>query len=263
MQEEGNHILILFAISALLILIIIILAFVFLLSYQKKLVSQKLQIQKGESEFQQQLLVASIDAQEKERKRIASDLHDDFGSLLSGLKLNINYLKTIDKVGAPEKEFLTRTGVLIDDGLSNVRRISYDLLPPTLIRFGLWEALRELIKDVNYNNQIRAIADFKNISISDELPEKTQLSLFRILKELIANSLHEDSVSEIRIHCKEENSLIILYQDNGNGFTDTSQPQGLGMINMQSRIRSINGKMELSSEEDQYFFANISIPLNE
>jgi two-component system, NarL family, sensor kinase len=260
MQEEGNHILILFGASAALIFIIITLAFLFLISYQKKLVLQKLLIQKGENELQQKLLQASISSQEKERKRIASDLHDEIGSLLSVLQANMSYLKTIDRIESEERDFLNRASELIDDGLTNIRRISYDLLPPTLVRFGLWEALDELVQDLNLNHDVNARANFK--ALSDlKLPESVQLSIFRVIKELTSNSLHQKSVSAISMHCSKTDEIRINYQDNGHGFTKNSQSQGLGIITMQSRIQSIDGKIQFSSPSDDYFFANIAIPL--
>lgn len=262
MQEEGNHILILFATSAALIFLIIILAFTFLISYQKKIVSQKLRMQESENEFQLKLLQASIESQEKERKRIASDLHDEIGSLLSGLKTNIGYLKNIDKIGEDERAFLERTSELLDDGLTNVRRISYDLLPPTLSRFGLWEALNELVKDVSFNKEIIISTDFTP-ALHYTLAEEVQLSIFRVIKELLSNSFHEPSVSHIEINTQQmDETLTISYKDNGNGFTTQSQPHGLGIVNMKSRIQSISGTIQLSTISDDHFFATISIPLN-
>lgn len=261
MQEEGNHILILFGASAALIFIIITLAFLFLISYQKKIVLQKLLIQKGENELQQKLLQASISSQEKERKRIASDLHDEIGSLLSGLQANMSYLKTIDRIESEERDFLNRASELIDDGLTNIRRISYDLLPPTLVRFGLWEALDELVQDLNLNHDVNARANFE--ALSDlKLPESVQLSIFRVIKELTSNSLHQEAVSLITIECMKTDKISIHYQDNGHGFTKTTQSQGLGIITMQSRIQSIDGEIQFSTHTDDCFFAKISIPLN-
>ena len=260
-MQEGNHILILFGASAALIFIIITLAFLFLISYQKKIVLQKLLIQKGENELQQKLLQASISSQEKERKRIASDLHDEIGSLLSGIQANMSYLKTIDRIESEERDFLNRASELIDDGLTNIRRISYDLLPPTLVRFGLWEALEELVEDVNRNHGVSAQANFETLR-DLKLPETVQLSIFRVIKELIANSLHQQSVSVLSIECGKTHEITINYQDNGHGFTKTTQSQGLGIITMQSRIQSIHGKIQFSTHSDDCFFANITLPLN-
>ncbi len=259
MQENGSDFLTLFAVSALLILVIIIFTSIFLISYQKKVVSQKLQIQRNEIETQQKLLQASIDAQEKERKRIASDLHDDIGSLLSALKLNIRHLKSIHQVTEQDRNFLDQTATMLDEGLANVRRISYDLLPPTLARFGLWKALKELIKRANDSEQIQIISNLESM-MDYRLDKRSELSLFRVLQELISNTLHHSKATEITINCHEKDGLEIAYKDNGDGITDASQLTGLGMINMQSRIESLNGKMILSSQEDSHFFAQISIP---
>ena len=250
----------LFIVSTLLIAVILILVFIFLLAYQKKIVSQKLHIKQAEMIFQQKLLKASLDAQEKERKRIASDLHDDIGSLLSALKLNVKHLKTVDKIGTDEKNFLDNTAVLLDDGLENVRRISYNLLPPTLSRYGLWEALKELAKRVNDSGQMSIVVDFSPIE-HHRFDANSELSIFRVIQELISNTLHHSGASEITISSKQNAHLEIEYSDNGKGITDQSQLQGLGMINMQSRIQTINGALSISQNESSNFLARLTIPL--
>lgn len=247
-------------VSSLLIALILILAFAFLLSYQKKMVAQKLQIQEVKVDLQQRLLKASIDAQEKERKRIASDLHDDIGSLLSALKLNVKHLKTVDKIGKEEIEFLNQTGSMLNDGLTSVRNISYNLLPPTLVRFGLWEALKELIKRINDSGQIKVSADFRDVE-DFRLAENCELSVFRVIQELIANTIHHSGATEVALKCRKNNLLVIEYIDNGSGITDQSQLQGLGMINMQSRIQTINGTLTISEARSLPFVATISIPI--
>jgi signal transduction histidine kinase len=261
MQSEGNQILTLFISSTALILIIIILAFTFIASYQKKIVVQKLRIQDDETRLQQKLLQASINSQEIERKRIAADLHDEIGSLLSSMRSNMNHLKTIEAIPKDEKAFIEHAGELIDNGLKNVRRISYDLLPPTLVKFGLYEALQEMVNEVNLLSHVAIASEIgalNNESFSDHL----NLSIYRVFKELISNSLKEKTVSKINIQCQLSNELIFEYSDNGNGFSSTQQTEGLGIINMKSRIHSILGTIEFSTEDDDFFAANIRIPLN-
>lgn len=261
MQSEGNQILILFIVSTAFILLIIVLAFKFIAFYQKKMVLQKLRIQEDENKLQLKLLQASVHSQELERKRIAADLHDEIGSLLSSLRSNMNYLKTIESIPKEEKVFIEHAGALIDSSLHNVRRISYDLLPPTLAKFGLFEALQELIHEVNRLPHISVSANFevlKNKHFTDQL----NLAVFRVFKELISNSLKESSVNEINIQCQLSDQLTFDYFDNGHGFGDSTQSQGLGIITMQSRIKSIHGMITFSEEKDDFFAANIRIPLN-
>lgn len=259
MQKDGDDILVLFIVSALLIVVILVLAFVFLLAYQKKTVSQQMLIQKSENDLNRKLLEASITAQENERKRIASDLHDDVGSLLSALKINVQHLKTLDQIGETEREFLETTRSMLDDGISNVRQISYNLLPPTLVRYGLWEAINELGKYIEQSQRITFTTDFDSVE-NIRLDEASELSLFRVLQELITNSLHHSSASEISIRGNMSNDLTIRYEDNGTGFSDASQFNGLGILNMQRRIESLHGTMILSRIDDDHFFANLQFP---
>jgi signal transduction histidine kinase len=224
------------------------------------MVAQKLQLQQAKVELQQKLLKASINAQEKERKRIASDLHDDIGSLLSALKLNVKHLKTVNQIKEAEKSFLDLTANMLDDGLKSVRDISYNLLPPTLARFGLWEALQELEQRINKSGQILVVANFSTME-NCRFNEDSELSIFRIIQELLSNTLHHSGASEIIIKCRQTKQLEIEYSDNGIGITDQKQLQGLGMINMQSRMQSINGTLTISEPEANFFQAIIQIPL--
>lgn len=259
MQE--SKLLILFIASSLLISVIVILALIFLFSYQKKMVRQKMQIHQVKLDLQQKLLAASINAQEKERKRIASDLHDDIGSLLSAIKLNVKHLKTVNEVGDSEKQFLENTALMLDGGLERIRTISYNLLPPTLVRFGLWEALKELINDINQSKQIQIKVDFANMD-GHQLAETAQLSIFRVFQELISNTMHHSGATGVQIRIRKKDQLEFEYLDDGKGITDDLQLQGLGIINMQSRIRAVGGTISFPEVNALPFRVNFSIPLN-
>jgi len=260
MQSEGNQILILFIASTALILIIVILAFTFIASYQRKIVVQKLRIQEDENELQQKLLKASVNSQELERKRIAADLHDEIGSLLSSLRANMNHLKTIDAIPSDEKAFIDQAEKLIDNGLSNVRRISYDLLPPTLSKFGLYEALLELVTETNRLTHVSFTANLDCLK-NQHFPDHVNLALYRVFKELVSNSLKEITMNEIEVQCQRSDELIFEYSDNGNGFSHMLQTQGLGIVTMQSRVQSLRGSITFSTARDDFFSASIRIPL--
>lgn len=260
-MQEGNQILAFIIFSSALIVLIVVLVLAFLISYQKKIVLQKLHIEQAEVEHRQKLLNATIEVQEKERKRIASDLHDDIGSLLSTMKLNLNYLKKA-KVEEEREKVLNQTFDMVKDGLANVRRISYDLLPPTLARLGLWEALKELANRLNDSEQI-SISLTINGTEHSRLSEPEELAIFRVVQELISNTLHHSNAKHIVLEIgASTGTLSMEYRDNGLGFTNEKQIGGLGMTNMQSRIRAINGSMQVSDESTGHFFARITLPLN-
>lgn len=260
-MQEGNQILAFIIFSSALIVLIVVLVLAFLISYQKKVVTQKLHIEQAEVEHRQKLLNATIEVQEKERKRIAADLHDDIGSLLSTMKLNLNYLKKA-QVEEERKKVLEQTFSMVKDGLANVRRISYDLLPPTLARLGLWEALKELANRLNDSEQI-SISLVTNGTEHVRLLAPEELAIFRVVQELISNTLHHSNANSIDVEIKvSAASLSLEYKDNGEGFTNAKQIGGLGMTNMQSRIGAIRGEMQVSNETTGYFFARIVLPLN-
>lgn len=232
----------------------------FLISYQKKIVTQKLHIEQAEVEHRQKLLNATIEVQEKERKRIASDLHDDIGSLLSTMKLNLNYLKRAGQ-GEERDKVLDQTFAMVKDGLANVRRISYDLLPPTLVRLGLWEAITEFANRLNDSEQI-SMSLFIQGTEHFRLSGAEELAIFRVIQELVSNTLHHSDAKHIKLDIRADvETLTLEYSDNGAGFSDAKQLGGLGMTNMQGRIGAINGSMQVSDESTGHFFARITLPI--
>ena len=261
MQQDGNQILVFIIFSSALIVLIIVLVLAFLISYQKKVVTQKLHLEQAEVAHRQKLLNATIEMQEKERKRIASDLHDDIGSLLSTMKLNLIYLQKAQHE-EDRKKVLDQTFEMVKDGLANVRRISYDLLPPTLVRLGLWEAIKELTNRLNDSEQV-SIALSINGTDDFRLSEPKELAIFRVVQELVSNTLHHSGAKHIGLEINANKARLTLdYKDDGPGFSNAQQLGGLGMTNMQSRIRAIKGTMDVSDESTGHFFANITLPLN-
>ncbi len=209
---------------------------------QQKLFSQQL-------EAQEQLLHQTILAQEEERSRIAKDLHDDIGSKLNVIFLYVQQLKK--KIANPEhsKVAIKELTDIINTTIDSTRRISHELLPPTLEEFGLTEALKELcdgFSKTEYLNIDLNIPD-KTFYIRDKV---TELNIFRILQELINNSVRHGKASNIAILFSDmAGEICIQYEDDGKGFdTDiATKSKGLGMNNLKSRLKMIGGEWTYES----------------
>lgn len=200
-----------------------------------------------ETEIQQQkiLLNSVIESQEIERKRIGEDLHDEIGGTLSAIKLMLGTLRQ------PEtQEIIGPAKALIDQMIVDVRNIAHDLSPPGLSMFGLYHSLDTFVALVNKSEEI-------NISITHEplvedrfLDEKTELALFRILTQLISNTIKHANASQIDIFFKPSaGELHINYKDNGKGFDPQvlDQKKGIGMQNIQSRLQMINASYVMNT----------------
>ncbi len=212
------------------------------------------------TKWQEARIKAEIDTLENERKRIASDLHDDIGPMLSAIKLQVNH---VEPVNEEEKIIIEKSGKLMDEVIGRFREIAYDLLPNTLIRKGLIKAVAEFITKMNEAHalQIRFVHD-ENIPLSSE----GELNLYRIVQEIIHNTIKHAEASELIIELnKKNNQLVFAATDNGKGFNynQTSQlpAQGLGLMNIQNRVALLNGKLVIESQPLKGTHYNILIPL--
>jgi two-component system, NarL family, sensor kinase len=213
------------------------------LIYQRRVLKQKFELQEMEVAYQKRLLDAAIESQENERKRIASELHDDVGAMLSTVKLNLGFVKSTLK----EKEALEAlvdTHALLDQTIEGVRRISKDLMPTTLAMFGIDAALQELADRVNKTEQIRV--QFETIEGQADWTQREELLLFRIVQEALNNTLKHAQATQIDIrldHSGIEPALQV--EDNGKGFDfehlygTNQQSKGVGLYSIENRAMSL------------------------
>lgn len=244
MQDESQFVLV-FVVSSLTILLILILVILFVVAYQKRIATQRIKLDTIERDHQMQLLQATLTVQERERKRIASDLHDDIGSLLSALKLNVQFLEDTEQ-NERQKQFLEKTRIKLESGIDQVRRISHDMYPPALQKFGLWEALKELLLNIDQSNSVTTA--LSGIPEHLRLDSETELAIFRVMQELVTNSLRHSDADSISVAIRQLNRRItIQYADNGKGMNENDMKNGLGFLNMRSRIEAIDGKIRFES----------------
>lgn len=235
------------------IFVMLLLAIAFILFFtfsQRKLQSEQLNAKEAELQHQQQLLFSTIRTQEAERKRIAKDLHDDIGSKLNVIFLHMNRIGRAAKELPPVKEMVSQINDIVSQTIDTTRRISHDLLPPTLDNFGLAEAVNELCENYQKSEFVNIVLQVKQNDgrLGDKLAE---LNVFRIIQELISNSIKHGQAEQISILLWLSGEKIQLeYRDNGKGFdlSDFENRKGLGMKNIESRVKMIGGKMNIYSE---------------
>ena len=215
---------------------------------RKKIIQQEIEKKDLEIQYQKELLSAVIITQEEERKRIAQDLHDDISSKLNIVALN-SHLLTRPNLTDIEVLEITRNIIdLTSKALDNARKIAHGLLPPVLDKFGLHAGLQELclefssLKDVEVNYICKT-----NFS---PLDKDRHLHVFRILQELINNSLRHGKATTISIVFDDLDGFYnCTYIDNGIGFEMESNEnkKGLGLKNIESRITFLKGTMVMES----------------
>ena len=245
--------------SAATLLLIIILSF---RTYKQK---QKIQQQRIiELETQQQLTAteAVIKGEEQERTRIAKDLHDGLGGMLSGIKHSFttmkgNLIMTPDNVQAFERSI-----DMLDSSIREMRRVAHNMMPEALVRFGLDTALRDFCNDINQSGALKV--NYQSIGMEDVTIEPiTAITLYRIVQELINNTMkHAGATSAIVQLTKSKELLSLTVEDDGKGF-DTiilKANKGIGWTNIRNRVDFLKGKLDIRSKEGEG--TSVQIELN-
>jgi signal transduction histidine kinase len=202
---------------------------------------------------------AEIDTLENERKRIASDLHDELGPLLSAVKLQINNLETTDP---GDLHIIDKSSQYIDSIITKLREISNDLMPNTLLRKGLKNAIVEFID----NSQDAYKLPIKFICGQDlQLSQDKEINLYRIVQEITHNTIKHAKASMLIIKISIQNDrLFLMTADNGAGFDYFSKIRdnsGLGLRNLQSRTEVMGGEFNCVSTPDKGTAYTIEIPV--
>lgn len=246
---ENNEIIqvVFFVLLAFLSMFLVLILFFYF--SRKKIVQIEVAKKNLEIDHQKELLNSVLITQEEERKRIAQDLHDDISSKLNVVSLNSYLLKTPNLKESEQLQITNNIIELTQNALENSRRIAHDLLPPVLEKFGLHAGIEELVEEFNSTKKVKVV--YKNDISFEKDNTDSQLHIFRVLQELLNNSLRHGKATEITIQFTIfENLKTCTYIDNGVGFdnSDLENKKGLGMRNIESRISFIGGKYSIHSK---------------
>lgn len=199
-----------------------------------------------------------IAAQERERKRLAFDLHDSLGQEVNAIKMYLNTLLTSEPYSKKYLKAFETCTKLVDNSIETIRTISFDLLPKTLENGGLISALKELIKKLKTVCVIEyTIDDFKL-----NLKKEVQVLIYRVIQEFLNNSLKHSQCTNISISLtKIKKEIKITIKDNGKGFDINTVEYGNGIYNIKSRLEAIKAKYDFRSEPN--FGTNLSISIKQ
>jgi len=222
---------------------------VFFYFSRKKIIQKEVEKRDLEIHLQREQLHAIIITQEEERKRIAQDLHDDISSKLNIVSLNSHLLTSPNLSEAETIEITDNIISLTTKALENSRKIAHNLLPPVFEKFGLNAGVEELCEEFESSKSVTV--HYKNEIDFEENDIDRHLHVFRILQELMNNSLRHGKATEIWISFKIQDGVNTgYYEDNGVGFDsrNAENQKGLGMKNIDSRISFLNGTIKINSE---------------
>ncbi|HXA01575.1 MAG TPA: PAS domain-containing protein [Cytophagaceae bacterium] len=211
---------------------------------------------------EQKIKTASvIEGQEKERKKIARELHDGLGQKLTALKFHIEGVK--GAASKKEKERLEEIKKMLYDTIGEVRRISFNLMPSALNDFGIVPALKHLSEQVSKSSDVDVI--FENNSTIERLNKTVEINLYRIVQEALNNAIKYSEADQINISLDNTGERFkILVADNGKGFSLASKGKsngsGNGITNIQERTRLIDGEFSIETEPGMGTKILINIP---
>jgi len=236
-----------------------------LVFHQRRVIRFNKQIQKMEEERQQMLLRASIRFQEEERQRIAADLHDDAGPLLATARLYLNE-NLIHQEPASQLQSIFSAKQIIDDTIQLIRNISHSLMPPTLKNFGLEAAVKDQFDKINGSGAINASARFHDNR--QRLNDEQELLVFRVIQELVTNIIKHSSAGFIHLTQNAQGNIVYFrIHHDGKGILQDQfdkleyDSAGLGLKNIQSRIRVLKGKIFFEIDNTQtYYKVTIEVP---
>jgi len=227
----------------------------------------KLRMQKLEEESNRktEMISAMVHAQETERKRIAVDLHDGVGNLLSSIKMNLSALETEKEKLQNDKQKVYENAVaLIDDACKDLRAISHNMMPGSLVELGLIHALEEQFDKVSAAGEFKI--NFKITGFKDRLAETVEVVLYRVIQEIFNNILkHADATKVNVLMVKKKSEIKIDVIDNGNGFdmSKNKTKNGIGLSNIESRVGYLNGTVEFESRKNEGTRVLVQIPIKE
>jgi|GEM_PF-2459632 len=230
------------------------------LAEQQKRISEQ-RVEQVLTEQELRLVTATMDGQDKERKRVAKDLHDHVGSLLSGVKLQFSALEDrMAKVVANGPEHFKKVMGLLDTAVGEVRRISHDLLSSNLAAFGLNAALTDLCDAVHVPGKMEV--ELSLFGVEERLAQKVEVTAYRIVQEAVSNALKHAHATALSIQVtRNGNSLNILVEDNGRGFDPTKVRQGMGTGNLHARAADLGGQVHIDSRPGRGTTVSVDIPL--
>lgn len=202
---------------------------------------------------------AEITTLEKERKRIASDLHDDVGPLLSAIKLQINHL---DGQNEAEAKLIQKSSRYIDDIIKRMREISNDLLPNVLIRKGLAAAIQDFLSKMEESTSLKITFTCPK---EQRVDTNIEVNVYRIVQEIVHNTVKHAEASHLQIQLIFSDTMLRLASaDNGKGFNYKemiAKNGGLGLLNLQSRAEVMGGEFDFTSEKGRGTSYLFEIPL--
>jgi signal transduction histidine kinase len=246
--------------SGAILLIITLLSY---RNYRQKQILQQRRITELETEKQLLAAEAVLKGEEQERTRLAKDLHDGLGGMLSGIKYSFQTMKG-NLIMSPENhQAFERSMDMLDSSIKEMRRVAHNMMPEALVKFGLDTALKDFCNDISQSGALKV--NYQSIGLETAvIDQTTAITLYRIVQELLNNTMKHAAARNVIVQVgKTDNVLSVTVEDDGKGF-DTSilkQSNGMGWSNIQNRVEFLKGKLDVNSQKEKGTSVLIELPV--
>lgn len=223
---------------------------------------QQQRIRELEKDKQLVAVDSLLKGQEEERSRLAKDLHDGLGGLLSGVKFSLSNMKDNLIVTHDNMAVFERSLDMIDGSIKELRRVAHNMMPEMLTKFGLDEALKEYCNTINTTKLLNV--KYQSLGINERLDSSAEIIIYRIVQELLNNTMKHAGATESFVQLiKEESRLSIVIEDNGKGFDPSAAEnnKGAGLANIRSRVDYLKGRLDIHAEPGKGTLVNIEFKI--
>ncbi len=232
------------------------------LFYQRHQAQQKGLLQQEIFKQQSIAMQGILEAEEKERKRIASDLHDGVGQLMSAAWLNLQAFKEqINLTDETHQQLFDKSVALVDESCKEVRSVSHNMMPNALLQKGLINAVREFIHQVSSK---KLSINLQTDGLHKPIPSHVEMVLYRVIQESVNNVIKHAAANNLDISINQETDGVdVMIEDNGKGFDpiNLKNKDGIGLSNIKNRVQYLKGKVEWNSAPDEGTLVAIHIPI--
>jgi signal transduction histidine kinase len=240
-----------------------IISFLFYWNYRHKQTINQQRIAELEIEKKLAATEAVLQGEEKERTRIAKDLHDGLSGMLSGVKFSLQNMQGNLVMTSENQLSFARSLDMLDNSITEMRRVAHNMLPEGLVRYGLDVALKDYVTEINTTGIVTVV--YQSMGLADgKISQAAAISIYRIIQELLNNVIRHAAAKNVLVQVlKEEGRLIINVEDNGKGFDTTvvENTAGIGWKNIRSRVELLNGKIDIQSAAGKGTEVNIEMNL--
>lgn len=229
-------------------------------NYKNKQKLQQAKIDELETEKKLTATEAVLKGEEQERTRLAKDLHDGLGGMLSGIKYSLSNMKGNLIMTPDNAQAFERSMDMLDSSIKEMRRVAHNMMPEVLVKYGLDKALKEYCNEIDRSGVIHA--NYQSLGMDKLKMEQTDaVTIYRIVQELVNNSIKHAAAKSVLVQLhfsQQEKNLAITVEDDGKGFDTTLLKQstarpddpvgrGIGWSNIQNRVEFLKGKLDIVS----------------